>query len=96
MVIDTHLFNLAALSLKAQFFSLGGYITAFTHSQMHVFGHELYNNVFKRLKGLARSFINCFYHINKLWKYITIVLSLVAFIYSFILIKPAVLIETIN
>lgn len=63
---------------------------------MPVFVPELYNNSFKRLKGLTRSFVNCFYHINKLWKYITIVLSLVAFIYSFILIKPPVLTKAIN
>lgn len=63
---------------------------------MHMFVSEFYNNSFKRLKGMARSFANCFYHINKLWKYSTIVLSLVAFIYSFILIKPAVLIKAIN
>ena len=60
---------------------------------MHVFVPELYNNAFKRLKGLARSFVNCFYHINKLWKYITIVLSLVAFIYSFILFAWLLLLE---
>jgi hypothetical protein len=63
---------------------------------MHVSLSELRNNAFKRVKGLTRSFVNCFYHINKLWKYITIVLSLIAFIYSFILIKLAVLIEATN